>query len=107
VTTEELARARATPAPPAPSRALDGPLLPCILDPVGADAILRADRHGHPGRRGPPAFEQKRDQVIEHLVAALALADEINDTATGYLIERALDEARAAIVPSLAGAHRQ
>jgi ribosome maturation protein Sdo1 len=54
-----------------------------------------------------PAFEQKRDQMIEHLVAALALADEINDTATGYLIERALDEARAAIVPSPAEAQRQ
>ena len=54
-----------------------------------------------------PAVEQKRDQMIEHLVAALALADEINHTTTGYLIERALDEARAAIVPSWPSAQRQ
>ena len=34
----------------------------------------------------------------------LALADELKDTVTGFIIERALDEARAAIVPSLPGA---
>jgi hypothetical protein len=45
-----------------------------------------------------PVFEQKRDEMIEHLEAALALADELKDSMTGYLIERALDEARAAIV---------
>jgi hypothetical protein len=33
--------------------------------------------------------------MIEHLEAALALADELHDSLTGYLIERALDEARA------------
>jgi len=54
-----------------------------------------------------PVFEQKRDQMIEHLQQALALADELKDSITGYLIERALDEARAAVVPSLAGAKRQ
>ena len=42
-----------------------------------------------------PVFEQKRGRMIEHLEAALALADELNDSLTGYLIERALDEARA------------
>jgi len=31
----------------------------------------------------------------KHLEDALALADEINDGATGFLIERALDEARS------------
>ena len=51
-----------------------------------------------------PDFEQKRGQMIKHLEAALALADELNDSVTGYLIERALDEARAAVVPSLRGA---
>ncbi|MGA7455127.1 MAG: hypothetical protein WBW73_29085 [Rhodoplanes sp.] len=40
-------------------------------------------------------FERKRDQMIEHLEAALVLADELHDSLTGYLIERALDEARA------------
>ena len=40
-------------------------------------------------------FERKRYQMIEHLEQALALADELNDSLTGYLIERALDEARA------------
>jgi DNA-binding ferritin-like protein len=34
----------------------------------------------------------KRGQLIRHLENALALADEIEDGQTGYLIERALDE---------------
>lgn len=38
---------------------------------------------------------QKRGEIIKHLEAALALADELEDGATGYLIERALDEARS------------
>jgi hypothetical protein len=37
----------------------------------------------------------KRGQLIRHLEDALALADEIEDGSTGYLIERALDEARS------------
>lgn len=38
---------------------------------------------------------QKRGEMIAQLEAALALADELDDGITGYLIERALDEARA------------
>jgi hypothetical protein len=38
---------------------------------------------------------QKRGELIRHLEDALALADEIQDGQTGYLIERALDEARS------------
>jgi hypothetical protein len=34
---------------------------------------------------------EKRRQLIKHLEDALALADEIEDGATGYLIERALE----------------
>ena len=41
---------------------------------------------------------QKRGEIIKHLEHALALADEIEDGATGYLIERALDEARFASI---------
>jgi hypothetical protein len=37
---------------------------------------------------------EKRGQLIRHLEDALALADEIEDGQTGFLIERALDEAR-------------
>ena len=37
----------------------------------------------------------KRGQLIRHLEDALALADEIEDGRTGYLIKRALDEARS------------
>jgi hypothetical protein len=37
---------------------------------------------------------EKRGQVIKHLEEALSLAD-IEDSATGFLIERALDEARS------------
>jgi glutamate mutase epsilon subunit len=38
---------------------------------------------------------EKRGQLIRHLEDALALADEIQDGHTGYLIERAIDEARS------------
>jgi hypothetical protein len=38
---------------------------------------------------------QKRGELIRHLEDALALADEIQDGQTGFLIERALDEARS------------
>ena len=38
---------------------------------------------------------EKRGQLIRYLVGALALTDEIEDGHTGYLIERALDEARS------------
>ena len=38
---------------------------------------------------------KKRRVMIEHLEAALAFADELGDGATGYLIERALDEGRS------------
>jgi len=36
-----------------------------------------------------------RGRLIRHLEDALAIADELNDGTTGYLIERALDEGRA------------
>jgi hypothetical protein len=38
---------------------------------------------------------EKSGQIIRRLEEALALADEIEDGNVGYLIERALDEARA------------
>jgi hypothetical protein len=38
---------------------------------------------------------EKRGELIRHLEDALALADEIQDGQTGFLIERALDEARS------------
>jgi hypothetical protein len=38
---------------------------------------------------------EKRGQLIRHLEDALALADELEDGHTGYLIERALDEPRS------------
>jgi DNA-binding ferritin-like protein len=37
----------------------------------------------------------KRGQIIKQLEQALALADKLGDGNTGYLIERALDEARS------------
>jgi hypothetical protein len=36
-----------------------------------------------------------RGELIRYLENALAIADEIEDGATGYLIERALDKARS------------
>jgi hypothetical protein len=38
---------------------------------------------------------ERRGEMIMLLENALALADELNDGGTGYLIESALDEARA------------
>ena len=38
---------------------------------------------------------EKRGVLIAQLETALVLADEFNDGHTGFLIERALDEARA------------
>jgi hypothetical protein len=38
---------------------------------------------------------EKRGQIIKYLEQALALADEIGDADTGFLIERALDEVRS------------
>jgi DNA-binding ferritin-like protein len=38
---------------------------------------------------------EKRGRLIRQLEDALAIADELEDGATGYLIERALDEARS------------
>ena len=38
---------------------------------------------------------EKRGELIRHLEDTLALADEIKDGHTGYVIERALDEARS------------
>jgi hypothetical protein len=37
----------------------------------------------------------KRSELIKHLEDAMAIADELEDGMTGYLIEMALDEARA------------
>ena len=39
----------------------------------------------------------KRGELIKHLQDAMAIADELEDGMTGYLIEMALDEARASI----------
>jgi len=49
--------------------------------------------------------EPKHDRMIAYLEAALVLADGLKDSVTGYLIERALDEAREAIVRSPSGAN--
>jgi hypothetical protein len=45
---------------------------------------------------------EKRGEIIRHLEDALAIADEIEDGETGYLIERALDEARSRLFRLLA-----
>jgi hypothetical protein len=38
---------------------------------------------------------EERGRIIKHLEEALAIAEEIEDGTTGYLIEQALDEARS------------
>jgi hypothetical protein len=47
------------------------------------------------GHQGMTDEADKRGQLTRHLEDALALADEIEDGQTGYLIERAIDEARS------------
>ncbi len=47
----------------------------------------------------PDEIVQLRNKMIEHLEAALALADETHDGLTGYMIESALDSIRAATWP--------
>jgi DNA-binding ferritin-like protein len=42
-----------------------------------------------------------RKKMIEHLEAALSLADETQDSTTRYLIERAIDQATADLWPLL------
>jgi hypothetical protein len=37
----------------------------------------------------------RRGELIKHLEDAMTIADELEDDLTGYMIERALDEARA------------
>jgi hypothetical protein len=49
----------------------------------------------------PEKIKELRGKMIEHLEAAQALADETRDSTTGYLIERALDAARADQWPAL------
>ena len=53
----------------------------------------------------PEKARQLRTQMLEHLESALAIADETQDAAAGYLIEQALNSIRAAhwpdMVPSL------
>lgn len=49
--------------------------------------------------RTPEQIMQLRSKIIEHLEAALALADETRDGMVGYLIETALDAVRAEAWP--------
>ncbi|MGE0279266.1 MAG: hypothetical protein AB7P20_01450 [Rhizobiaceae bacterium] len=44
---------------------------------------------------GPEKVAELRQKMMDHLEAALALADEKRDGITGYLIESALDQLRA------------
>lgn len=49
----------------------------------------------------PEKIKELRAKMIEHLDAAQALADETRDSTTGYLVEPALDSARADQWPAL------
>lgn len=42
-----------------------------------------------------------QEKLLEHLEAAQAITDELNEPNAGYLVERALDEARAVNWPLL------
>ena len=50
----------------------------------------------------PKKLQELRDKMIEHLEAALAVADETKDSATGFIIGTALDSARADQWPRIA-----
>jgi hypothetical protein len=49
----------------------------------------------------PEKIKELCAKMIEHLDAAQALADETRDSTTGYLVELALDSARADQWPAL------
>jgi hypothetical protein len=57
-----------------------------------ANAAIAATAAGASGDQSMTDQANKRGQLIRHLEDAPALADEIEDGNTGYLIERALDE---------------
>ena len=44
-----------------------------------------------------------RKALLDHLEGALAIADELNESAVGYLIETALDQARSRDIDRLRG----
>ena len=48
-----------------------------------------------------PRLIQLRNTMLEHLEAALAIADETQDGQAGYMIEMAMDSVRAAQWPHL------
>jgi uncharacterized phage-like protein YoqJ len=49
----------------------------------------------------PERISQLRDKMLEHLEAALAIADETQDGEAGYMIEQALESVRVAHWPTL------
>jgi hypothetical protein len=48
---------------------------------------------------GPEKRAELRAKLMEHLEAALALADETKDGTVGYYVESALDQLRADTLP--------
>ena len=55
---------------------------------------------GMAAMKSPEEIERFRAKMIEHLEAALALADETGDGAAGYMIEVALDTIRSEMWPA-------
>jgi hypothetical protein len=49
----------------------------------------------------PDRRQQLQEKLLEHLEAAQAITDELNEPIAGYLVERALDEARAVNWPHM------
>lgn len=49
--------------------------------------------------RSPEEIRHLQNRMIDHLEAALALADETRDGMAGYLIESALDAVRSQLWP--------
>ena len=54
---------------------------------------------GRGAMKTPEEISQLRAKMIEHLEAALAIADETQDGTAGYLIESALDAIRSTLWP--------
>jgi hypothetical protein len=47
----------------------------------------------------PERRQQLQEKLLEHLEAALAITDELDAGIAGYLVDRALDEARSVAWP--------
>jgi hypothetical protein len=82
--------------------------LPPTLNPTrtpdfvyGSMPAMLLFREDHAGNTPMRDERELRNKLMEHLEAALAITDELRDGTVGYLIEVAMDQARAGDIDRL------